>query len=372
MISTTIRPRCEVAKGDGTVAGEVSFEQGDPIVRSLHRVVGMLVVIAMLTLAAREARASAMYTVTELTTLSGSKLNDMGQVVGTGYVGGYAPDAPTYALLYNSYGPNAGQTEVVGPANSQGLSINQSGQVVGVSFQNGSSAYYTYGAQTSLPGGQGSNANGINNAGQTVGADSGGPNSAGSGYGVYQVGNGTPLSIPPNNNLPSVPLAINNSGQVAGTTTYYQPPSTDPYQAPQTGSHAILWTQGQPNILGTLGGANSYGIALNDSGAVVGYSSTSSGQPHAFVFQNGAMRDLGTLGGEYSYAYGINNAGNVVGGSWIAGDTASHAFLYTDGKMLDLNTVAPLPPGLYLSARSTSIRRVRSWRSATPTGPTPV
>lgn len=116
-----------------------------------------------------------------------------------------------------------------------------------------------------------------------------------------------------------------------------------------TWSRATLWTQGQPTVLGTLGGADSYGTALNDSGVVVGNSSTTSGLPHAFVFQNGAMRDLGTLGGQYSYANGINNAGDIVGSSWIAGDTASHAFLYTDGKMLDLNTVAPMPPGLYLA-----------------------
>ena len=53
------------------------------------------------------------------------------------------------------------------------------------------------------------------------------------------------------------------------------------------------------------------------------------------------MSDLGTLGGNYSYANAINNSNVVVG---IAGidpfnDTLNHAFIYTGGSMVDLNTL---------------------------------
>ena len=51
--------------------------------------------------------------------------------------------------------------------------------------------------------------------------------------------------------------------------------------------------------------------------------------------------DLGTLGGTNSYGYSINIRGHVTGYSDIPGDSGQHAFLYRDGKMIDLNTLLP-------------------------------
>lgn len=68
--------------------------------------------------------------------------------------------------------------------------------------------------------------------------------------------------------------------------------------------------------LGTLGGADSYGMGINNSGQVTGYSKISNGDTHAFVAVNGVMTDLGTLGSEPSKGYGINNYGQVTGDSW--------------------------------------------------------
>jgi len=56
------------------------------------------------------------------------------------------------------------------------------------------------------------------------------------------------------------------------------------------------------------------------------------------------MQDLGTLGGTTSYAYGINDSGAVVGYAFKAGNV-QHAFLYTSGAMLDLNTLLPTGSG---------------------------
>ena len=48
--------------------------------------------------------------------------------------------------------------------------------------------------------------------------------------------------------------------------------------------------------------------------------------------------DLGTLGGATSVALGINNLGQVVGGADLA-TGFRHAFLWDDGVMTDLGTL---------------------------------
>ncbi len=46
------------------------------------------------------------------------------------------------------------------------------------------------------------------------------------------------------------------------------------------------------------------------------------------------MQDLGTLGGLDSQGYAINNQGQVVGKSSLPGDEVTHAFLYDGSSML--------------------------------------
>ena len=72
--------------------------------------------------------------------------------------------------------------------------------------------------------------------------------------------------------------------------------------------------------LGTLGGTDSDGYGINDSGQVTGYSHTTGDAAyHAFLY-DGTMHDLGTLGGTYSYGFGINDSGQVTGESDTTGD----------------------------------------------------
>jgi len=113
---------------------------------------------------------------------------------------------------------------------------------------------------------------------------------------------------------------------------------------------AFLWTPSAGmTMLGTLGGLDSWGMAISDSGDVAGHSTATNGYIHAFEWSGGQLNDLGTLGGTSSYAYGINNADFVVGSGDLP-DGSIHAFLYSGGVMLDLNTLIPTNSGWVLGA----------------------
>jgi len=134
--------------------------------------------------------------------------------------------------------------------------------------------------------------------------------------------------------------------------------------------------------LGTLGGSDSNAPAINDSGWVAGFSTTSAGQNRGYVIIpedtdgdgepdrwyrdeedrhgnpvpdgiNDLMTILDTLGRTHCRAYGINDHGQVVGRCW--GD--EHAFLRLpepayglSAGMHDLNNLVPPDSGWVLSA----------------------
>ena len=95
--------------------------------------------------------------------------------------------------------------------------------------------------------------------------------------------------------------------------------------------------------LGTLGGASSAATNLNNAGAVVGWSSTSSGGVHAVVWRDGHMTDIGTLGGPTSMATGISNTFAVVGTASITGGGPLHGFLWRANQGAMHNLGIPLP-----------------------------
>ncbi len=132
----------------------------------------------------------------------------------------------------------------------------------------------------------------------------------------------------------SIPAAINNQGQVAGTSgaSAFRYTSTSKIPMEDVARHS---TKGI-----------SRGFGINDSGLVVGDSTFGKDFSHAAVFSQGSATDLGTLteGGNFSRANGINASGQVVGSSSKTLDGASsRAFIVSTASsssaMTDLGTL---------------------------------
>jgi probable HAF family extracellular repeat protein len=121
---------------------------------------------------------------------------------------------------------------------------------------------------------------------------------------------------------------INDSGQVLERLTL----------PPNAVRHSYVWQDGIVTDLGSLGGRETVGVAINARGQVTGWSTTSTGAQHAFVWQAGTMRDLGTLGGATVEPIAINANGEIVGRSDTA-NRVEHVFLWRDGVMRDLGTL---------------------------------
>ncbi len=114
-------------------------------------------------------------------------------------------------------------------------------------------------------------------------------------------------------------------------------------------SAAVLWTNGVPLDLGTLGYPYSSANAINASGEVVGWSGIPSGD-EAFLWTKATgMQGLGFLpGGSYSVATAINRFGQVVGYSTTNGINDFEAFIWS--KTTGMKDLGRLPGGVNSSA----------------------
>lgn len=88
--------------------------------------------------------------------------------------------------------------------------------------------------------------------------------------------------------------------------------------------------------LAPAGALESQATALNNNGQATGRIRQPSGNWHAFLF-SGEFQDVGTLGGPDSEGLAINAAGDVVGSSSVTPNGTPHAFLYHQGQIIDLN-----------------------------------
>jgi probable HAF family extracellular repeat protein len=162
------------------------------------------------------------------------------------------------------------------------------------------------------------------------------------------------LGLPAANGVQVV--ALNRRSQVAAYTTT----ST----SEGTSFACWLYDNGVLTNLGTLGGSLCVPTAMNDSGQIVGHSTTAEGYDHPFIYSNGRMTDIGVLSGASSpddsgFAWAINSSGAVVGQSvTAAGQT--HTFLYENGQLRDIDPDALFSAGLGINdaGQITGVRAV--------------
>jgi len=318
------------------------------------------------------------WTLTDLGTLGGSEtfadsINDLGQVVGMSRLAG---DTDTHAIFYDN-----GVMQDLAPINSGDirasfrLGLNNvgrivSGVVVGDAYY--PAIYNRQSGETTTLGSLGSTsgftgvATAINDSGVAVGVSY--LNSGVRHAFVYR--NGAMSDLGSLGGY-SGALSINSSGAAVG----FSSDSANGF------GRAVIWANN--SILDISNGFESQARGINDFGQVVGETLTPTGTHEAFLWSNGTSENLGTLAaGRSSDAFSINNEGNVVGTAEVISSITfetnpisgkitittnyqNHAFLYSNGSMLDLNSVISTNSGweLYYAFGINNSDQVLGWGS---------
>ena len=305
----------------------------------------LLQLVLALPLVASSFCAAQTYTVTDLGVLPGDNwsgaggINSAGRI--TGAVGNY--NNPSSSVFVYSEGSltNLG---TLGGSSGIGNGINASGQVAGYS-QNASRTYRAFlsNGDTLIDigdlGGGSAVAYAINDLGQVVGSAV----TSGHANHPFLYSNGEMIDLgtlgsPEGVDWWNSAQGVNNSGEVTGTS----------YDA-EGNFFGFVWSNGKMTKLGTLGGSWSQAYAINNKGQVTGLAYTKDGNAHAYItVADGRLKDLGVFDGTASttWGFGINDSGAVVGQSSFQG--TYHAFVYSSGKIKDLNRLIPAKSGWVL------------------------
>jgi probable HAF family extracellular repeat protein len=242
-------------------------------------------------------------------------------------------DAVTFANgRYRLVDPNPGDYE-----GASVFGVNSAGTTVGWAWPDPDGEAVTWdaaGRMTHLPGGA-TDVQGINDAGQVIGTTQ-------NQQATIWDADGTPTLLAPLGSPTTKGYAVNASGWATGAI----------WVASDT-SHPFLYKDGRLTDLGTLG-LHGMGYAINDLGEVAGvaYFGPTWASAHPVWWDGTNWHDLVGLGGKGASAQGINHQGTIVGWSKLKNKPRSAAFVYTGGKMYQLDKCldAATAPGWRLSS----------------------
>ena len=249
----------------------------------------------------------------DLGTLGGTysfanRINKHGDIVGSAATSG---NAEVHAVVWGSLGV-VDMGTISGYQNVQGLSINDSGEIVGEAHLRPITAF-------ALP---------ISQA-------------------FYSGSNGM-IALPTLGGRYSRANDLNDKNDIVGSAEL----------STSDDVHAVLWTKSNGKKatwaitdIGTLPGfASSVATAVNKHQQIVGWSFTNTfSSAKAFSYENGTMVQLPDLGGNLSSANGINRFGEIVGWSQMFATNIRHAVLWQNGQIIDLNTLLPAGSGWVLN-----------------------
>jgi probable HAF family extracellular repeat protein len=299
---------------------------------------------AGLTAAAPASAATTTYTITDLGTLGGfftvpAAINNNGQVTGVAalskeiqvpcYGGSRTKkcfEQIDHAFLWSS--GTMTDLGTLGGDGSAGVAINGPGDVVGsTTTKDGVSESFLWNGQRLTALGN-VNPFGINDSGEVVGVCD--PAAVNGGFPcTFSNGTGTALPNPAGMSCSVGARSetgsdqINNNGQVIGAC-----------EDSSGVGHAVVWTNGTPAVLPTLGGSSMVPTAINNLGQVTGYGSNSAGNSASWLWSNGTMTTLTTTTSAASptlYPAAMNDSGVIVGLDNI----------YSNGTLQDVTNVFP-------------------------------
>jgi probable HAF family extracellular repeat protein len=124
------------------------------------------------------------------------------------------------------------------------------------------------------------------------------------------------------------PFGANNRGELIGNASFADEATSAPF----------LWSKGKFIDLGTFGGTFGDANSINDAGAITGHAANPDNSVHGFFWKKGVLSDIGTVDGDdCSVGFNINSANQIVGRSFACDGSVSHAFLWENSKIVDLN-----------------------------------